>query len=193
MACYGSVINFSGERVQTEEASVKMKSAREAGYDAHRIGVGGICRYRNKILLVKIGYGPSEGKWILPGGLVEFGEKLSEAVEREVLEETGVQTKAEEIVSVRHMISQRNREGKKSDLYITFRVKYVNGEPTAHNREVSAAEFVTIKQLKNRKLGELVRHIIDKTASIRGIHISKYKPTCPIEKKLGVHKYELYV
>jgi 8-oxo-dGTP diphosphatase len=43
-----------------------------------------------RVLLVKRGHEPAKGLWSLPGGSVEEGETLSQAVVREVLEETGL-------------------------------------------------------------------------------------------------------
>jgi 8-oxo-dGTP diphosphatase len=44
----------------------------------------------SKVLLVKRGHHPAEGLWSLPGGSVEPGESVQEAVVREVFEETGL-------------------------------------------------------------------------------------------------------
>ena len=45
---------------------------------------------RMHILLIKQGYGAFENQWALPGGFVHNGESLTEAVHRELTEETGV-------------------------------------------------------------------------------------------------------
>jgi 8-oxo-dGTP diphosphatase len=44
----------------------------------------------SRVLLVKRGHEPAKGLWSLPGGSVEEGETLAQAVTREVLEETGL-------------------------------------------------------------------------------------------------------
>ena len=58
-----------------------------------RIGVGGVVIDRGCVLLVRRGQEPLKGEWSIPGGLVEVGETLKEAVEREIQEETGLLVK----------------------------------------------------------------------------------------------------
>jgi 8-oxo-dGTP diphosphatase len=69
---------------------------------AHRpfVGVGGIARRDGAILLIRRGKPPSEGLWSVPGGRVEWGETLAEAVRREVLEETGLDVEVGEVAGV---------------------------------------------------------------------------------------------
>src|SRR5262245_5443761 len=43
------------------------------------------------MLLVRRGRGAAQGKWSVPGGRVEAGETLHEAVVREIREETGLE------------------------------------------------------------------------------------------------------
>lgn len=52
------------------------------------VGVGAVVVCEGKILLEKRSNEPSKGKWTIPGGLVELGECLQEAVIREAREET---------------------------------------------------------------------------------------------------------
>jgi len=52
--------------------------------------VGAVIVDDDRLLLIRRGHGPAAGEWSFPGGRVEFGETMVEALVREVKEETGL-------------------------------------------------------------------------------------------------------
>jgi len=70
-------------------------------YPAHPlVGVGAIILDANRVVLVRRGRPPALGQWSLPGGIVELGETMEEAIVREVEEEVGLKVEVSQIVSV---------------------------------------------------------------------------------------------
>lgn len=65
---------------------------------APQLCVGAVVVEDDRLLLVRRGHGPAAGEWAVPGGRVEPGETMAEAVVREVAEETGVEVVCEELV-----------------------------------------------------------------------------------------------
>lgn len=57
------------------------------------VGVGALTVHEGKLLLVKRGVEPAKGKWSIPGGAVELGETIRDAIVREVKEECGLDVK----------------------------------------------------------------------------------------------------
>lgn len=65
--------------------------------DRPLVGVGAVIIEQGRVLLVRRGAPPQQGQWSLPGGLLEVGERLEDAVRREVREETGLEV---EVISL---------------------------------------------------------------------------------------------
>jgi 8-oxo-dGTP diphosphatase len=55
------------------------------------VAVGAVLVRDEHVLLVRRGHGPAQGRWSVPGGRVEAGETLHEALVRETFEETGLE------------------------------------------------------------------------------------------------------
>jgi ADP-ribose pyrophosphatase YjhB (NUDIX family) len=68
------------------------------------VGVGAVIVEKQeggaRVVLVKRGAPPLLGEWSLPGGVVELGETLRAAAEREAQEETGLMVEAGEVLEV---------------------------------------------------------------------------------------------
>jgi len=64
------------------------------------LGVGALILDAGRVLLVERGREPLAGCWSLPGGAVETGERLEDALKREVFEETGLRVSPEAIATV---------------------------------------------------------------------------------------------
>ncbi|UWZ83228.1 NUDIX hydrolase [Occallatibacter riparius] len=64
------------------------------------VGVGAVIVQEGRVLLVQRGREPMKGRWTIPGGLIEIGESLLEAVVRETREETGLDIEPIELVEL---------------------------------------------------------------------------------------------
>ena len=68
--------------------------------DAPIVAVGAIIRDGTRILLIRRDREPAKGRWTFPGGGVELGETINDALRREALEETGLQVEPGELIAI---------------------------------------------------------------------------------------------
>jgi 8-oxo-dGTP diphosphatase len=114
--------------------------------------VGGLVVGASGVLLVKMAYGPTIGKYMLPGGIVEPGETLDAAVVREVLEETGVSARVIGICGVRSRF-----DGSDNDTYVIFLLEPTDGSPHSDGYENEDARYFTLEELEAEDVTELSR------------------------------------
>ena len=101
-----------------------------------------------RILLIKRGREPFKGRWVLPGGFVEYGETVEEAGVREVLEETGIEVELESILGV---YSDPARDPRKHIMTTVFVGKPVSGKPKGGDDAADAA-WVDLDSLDTKTL-----------------------------------------
>ena len=76
-------------------SAIDARLALETGHATPKLGVRGVVFRDEKLLLVR-----ENGAWALPGGWVDVGESPSEAAVREVLEESGYETRAVKLLAL---------------------------------------------------------------------------------------------
>ena len=64
------------------------------------VGVGGVVIRDGRALLIRRGTPPLEGHWSIPGGRVEWGETIEQAVVRELKEETGLDARVIALIEI---------------------------------------------------------------------------------------------
>lgn len=104
--------------------------------------VCGIVEIDGKVLLVRHTYGAAKDRILVPGGYVEENELPSTAIEREILDETGVAVKVKSLLSVQFKINQ---------WCPVFICKYVSGIPKSDNYENSEILLLDIDEAINRE------------------------------------------
>ena len=83
---------------------MNVKPAESQSAPSPQVVVGGIVIHDECLLMIKRAQDPSKGLWTIPGGRVEPGEYLADAVRREVKEETGITVDVGELLGVLEVI-----------------------------------------------------------------------------------------
>ncbi len=79
----------------------------------------------DRVVLIRRGIPPFEGRWALPGGFVVTGETVEDACIREVKEECRIDVDLDGILGV---YSDPERDPRRHTVSVTFRAKYRSGE-----------------------------------------------------------------
>jgi ADP-ribose pyrophosphatase YjhB (NUDIX family) len=110
------------------------------------IGCAGVVLNEGRALLVQRGWQPGAGTWQMPGGYAEHDEPLSLAVEREVLEESGIEARVSDVVAFRHAVAGPMM-GRSTNIYVVFRLERTGGELQFDGDEILAADFFSLDEM----------------------------------------------
>jgi 8-oxo-dGTP diphosphatase len=124
------------------------------------VGVGAVVVREGRALVVRRATEPLKGEWSIPGGVLELGEKLREGVAREVLEETGLEVEAGEVLEVFDSIIA-DPDGKTQYHYvlIDFLCRVKEGQLKAGS-DVSEARWVSVAELSSLGLRDATVAVI---------------------------------
>jgi 8-oxo-dGTP diphosphatase len=125
------------------------------------LGVGALLLDDRRVLLVERGREPLAGYWSLPGGAVETGERLEDALAREVFEETGLRVRADCIATVfERIMPDASGACEYHYVLIDFYCTILDGEPRPGDDSAQVAWF-PVDSLAGLLLTEGTRKVIE--------------------------------
>ncbi len=126
------------------------------------VGVGAIIIQDGRVVLVKRANPPLQGRWSLPGGLLEVGELVREAAVREAREETGLVVETGELLGVFDRV-MRDESGRVQYHYvlIDFLCRVVGGQFQAAT-DAAEARWFTLEELPALGLAQDTQNVIRK-------------------------------
>jgi 8-oxo-dGTP diphosphatase len=113
------------------------------------VAVGAVVVHQGRALLVRRAKAPAEGAWVIPGGGVELGERLEDAVQREVREECGIAIALGPLATVVNRID-RDDAGRVRFHYviIDYFASYLSGDLAAGS-DAADARWVPLGELQD--------------------------------------------
>jgi len=132
------------------------------------VGVGAVIwNGKGEIVLIRRGQEPRLGEWSIPGGRLEWGEALRDAILREVREETGLLVEIEHLIDVVDAVT-RDEAGAVIRHYVLvdFSARLVSGE-LSPGSDAAAARWVPYAAIGDYPLWTETRRIIDTSARLR--------------------------
>jgi ADP-ribose pyrophosphatase YjhB (NUDIX family) len=95
------------------------------------VGVGAVVILGDRVVLIRRGKEPLRGRWVVPGGTVELGETLHEALVREMREETGLEVVPKEVLTVFDRIERSGGNVSYHYVIVDYLCDHVSGEARA--------------------------------------------------------------
>lgn len=133
------------------------------------IGVGGVIVDRGRTVLIRRGTEPLRGEWSIPGGTIEIGETLEDAVRRELREETGLAVRVLELIELFDRIYMENAASSAQDrkkpryhyVIADYLCELIGGEPRAGS-DVTDLAFAREDELAKFRLTEKATSVLKK-------------------------------
>ena len=153
-------------------------------YATHYIGIGGVVlNGENELLVVSERHGRATRapSYKLPGGALHPGEHLVDGVIREVLEETGVQTRFDALVCFRHWHGYRYN---KSDIYFVCRLAPLSSQITMQAEEIEECLWMPVEEyLSTDKVSPFNKRIVQAALESPGLAPARIEGFTDQEKR----------
>jgi len=119
------------------------------------VAVGAVVVDHDRLLLVRRGRGPAQGQWSVPGGRVEAGETLAEAVTRELREETALDGVCGPLLGWTEQVG-----GTTHYVILDFEVTLVGDDQPVAGDDAAEATWVPLGDLAELDLAEGVAELL---------------------------------
>jgi len=147
--------------LQLNTPAAEIKPAATRSYPARPIlAVSAAIVRDGRVLIARRARPPAHGVYTLPGGGVEVGESLQEAVSREIMEETGLTIEPVGLAGYRERIA-RDGEGRIEQHFVIlpFAARWIAGEPVL-NEELAEARWLYPRELDGLPTTEGLAEIV---------------------------------
>ena len=130
------------------------------------VSVGAVIVDGGRVLLIKRGQPPLQGRWSLPGGVVEIGETLQAALAREVREETGLEIDVGPVVEVLDRI-EREDDNRVEYHYVIIDYRcLVRGGRLACGSDADDARWVSASDVASFNVTAAVAAVVHKALAL---------------------------
>jgi len=126
------------------------------------VGTGALILKDGKLLLIRRGAQPGMGKWSIPGGLVELGENVQDAMIRETKEEVGLDVEAVKLMDVFDSVTL-DKKGRIQYHFVVvnFLVRIVGGSLQTAS-DILEVRWVPIEEVEECNLTKSFRAFFEK-------------------------------
>ncbi len=102
-------------------------------------------------------------EWVVPGGHVEYREKITDCVEREAKEETSAEVKATELICVSEDLHKKVNDRERHFVFLNWKCEVVSGEPTVDGKEFIKFIWMPLKEaLSNPNIANSLKEPLKK-------------------------------
>jgi|SRR5579863_1019010 len=130
------------------------------------VAVGGVVIHEGRVLLIRRGQPPLEGRWSIPGGILEIGETIAAAIGRELKEEAGITVRVLGLIEIyEKVLRDADNHPQYHFVILDYMCEFVEGVAAAGG-DVTDAEWVSEGELEKMHLTSAALRVVKKAFAL---------------------------